>query len=329
MILSITRSFALFLAASIAGGLPIESAAASDPFPTKAIRIISPFSAGSPPDTFGRLVAQHMSVSLGQSVLVENRPGAGTTIGTKAGAAADADGYTLVQANATLNYAPLLYPNAGYDPVKSFAPVALVASWSHVLMKHPSVEASTLQELIAYAKARPGKLNIGSPLGNPPHVLAHMFAMEAGIELNQVTYRQTPQIAADLIAGRLQLYFTAGQQAISMIRNGQAKAYATTSPARDAALPNVPTMKEAGLPAMMVGPSDWTGFLAPAGTPPAVIARLNAAANEALESVEIRERVRSLGWESTASTPQQFAEFIVADARKWVPVVKAVGLKGE
>src|SRR5690349_16108696 len=162
-------SSALVTAGILAVGIHVGDAA--EAFPAKPIRIISPFSAGSPPDAFGRLIAQQMSSSLGQSVVVENRPGAGTTLGTRAGALADPDGYTLVQVNAALNYAPVLYPNSGYDPAKSFAPVAMLATWTHVLGAHPSVPASTLQELIAFAKAHPGKLNIGFPLGNPPHIL--------------------------------------------------------------------------------------------------------------------------------------------------------------
>src|SRR5436190_4659644 len=156
--------------------------AATETYPSKPIKLISPFSAGSPPDAFGRLVAQQLTVSLRQSVIVENRPGAGTTIGTKAAAIADPDGYTLVQVNAALSYGPVLYPTPGYDPLKSFAPVASLASWTHVLVAHPSVSASSLQELIAYAKANPGQLNIGSPLGNPPHVLAEMLKMNTGAD---------------------------------------------------------------------------------------------------------------------------------------------------
>jgi tripartite-type tricarboxylate transporter receptor subunit TctC len=136
-------------------GLAAASGAAADSYPSRPIKIISPFSAGSPPDAFGRLIAQQLSTSLGQSVVVENRPGAGTTLGTKAGATADPDGYTLVQVNAALTYAPVLYPNLGYDPVRSFVPVGLLASWTHVLTAHPSVPADTLVELIAYAKANP------------------------------------------------------------------------------------------------------------------------------------------------------------------------------
>ena len=322
-------SLALLTAATVAVVNTTSSRAVAETFPSKPIRIISPFSAGSPPDAFGRLVAQQMSGTLGQSVVVENRPGAGTTIGTKAGAMADPDGYTLVQVNAALSYAPVLYPNAGYDPVKSFTPVALLASWTHVLVAHPSVAANTLQELIAYAKANPGKLNIGSPLGSPPHVLAEMLRMETGADFNDVPYRQNPQLITDLLAARLQLYFSAGEPIVSMIREGKVKAYASTGAARDPTLPNVPTMAEAGLSQLTVNPSDWTGLLAPVGTPPDLVAKLGAAANDAVDSAEVQALLKKLGWQGRRATPQEFMAFVAADAGKWPKVVKAAGLKAE
>src|SRR5882724_11320463 len=329
LLVSRLLSSALVATAAIAATITTGGQAGADSFPSKPIRIISPFSAGSPPDAFGRLVAQQMSGKLGQSVVVENRPGAGTTIGTKAGAMADPDGYTLVQVNAALSYAPVLYPNPGYDPVKSFVPVALLASWTHVLVAHPSVAANNLQELIADAKANPGKLNIGSPLGNPPHVLAEMLRMETGADINDVPYRQTPQLISDLLAGRLQIHFSAGEPIASMIRDGKMKAYAVTGAVRDPTLPNVPTMAEAGLPQLTVNPSDWTGLLAPAGTPPDAVAKLSAAANDAVNSPEVQAMLNKLGWQARKSTPQEFMAFVAADAGKWPKVVKAAGLKGE
>jgi tripartite-type tricarboxylate transporter receptor subunit TctC len=303
--------------------------AATESYPTRPIKLISPFSAGSPPDAFGRLVAQQLTTSLGQSVVVENRPGAGTTIGTKAAAVADPDGYTLVQVNAALSYGPVLYPNPGYDPLKSFAPVASLASWTHVLVAHPSVTANTLQELIAQAKAHPGQLNIGSPLGNPPHVLAEMLKMNTGADFNSVPYRQTPQLITDLLAGRIQLYFAAGEPMISMIKEGKLKAYAMTGARRDTALPDVPTMAEAGLPQLTFNASDWTGILAPAGTRADLIGRLNVAINESLKSAEVKAGLVKLGWEAQVSTPAEFAAFLATDSEKWPPIVKASGLKGD
>ena len=302
---------------------------AAESYPTKPIKIISPFSAGSPPDALGRLVAQQLSARLGQSVIVENRPGAGTTIGTKAGAVADPDGHTLVQVNAALSYGPVLYPNTGYDPLKSFAPVASLASWTHVLVAHPSVEVNTLQELIAYAKANPAKLNIGSPLGSPPHVLAEMLRMSAGADFISVPYRQIPQLITDLLGGRIQLFFGAGEPLISLIKEGKLKAYAFTGMKRNPSFPNVPTMAEAGLPQLTFTASDWTGLLSPAGTPADVIDKLNAAINESLKSAETKASLVKLGWEAMAGTSAEFAAFLASEAEKWPPIVKASGLKGD
>jgi tripartite-type tricarboxylate transporter receptor subunit TctC len=323
IVLGMLGSVAVLALAAAAGH------AATEAYPVRPIKLISPFSAGSPPDAFGRLVAQQLTASLGQSVVVENRPGAGTTIGTKAAAIADPDGYTLVQVNAALSYGPVLYPNPGYDPLKSFAPVASLASWTHVLVAHPSVTANTLQELIAQAKAQPGALNIGSPLGNPPHVLAEMLKMNTGADFNSVPYRQTPQLVTDLLAGRIQLYFAAGEPMISMIKEGKLKAYAMTGAKRDTALPNVPTMTEAGLPQLTFSASDWTGILAPAGTRADLIGRLNVAINDSLKSAEVKAGLVKLGWEAQISTPAEFGAFLATDSEKWPPIVKASGLKGD
>jgi tripartite-type tricarboxylate transporter receptor subunit TctC len=319
----------LGLLGSVALMVMTADTAVAEFYPIKPIKIISPFSAGSPPDALGRLIAQQLTGRLGQSVIVENRPGAGTTIGTRAVATADPDGYTLVQVNAALSYAPVLYPNPGYDPIKSFAPVASLASWTHVLVAHPSVAANTLKELIAFAKANPGKLTIGSPLGNPPHVLAEMLRMATGADFNSVPYRQTPQLVTDLLAGRIQLYFAAGEPLVSLIKEGKLKAYAFTGIKRDPSFPAVPTMGEAGLPQLTFNASDWTGFLAPAGTPTELIDRLNAAINDNLKSAETKASLVKLGWEARISTPAEFAAFLAADAQKWPPIVKVSGMKGD
>lgn len=317
-------------AAVIAGlALMLADGAAAETYPAKPIRMISPFSAGSPPDAFGRLIVEQLSTRLGQSVVIENRPGAGTTLGTRAGAAADPDGYTLLQANASLSYTPVLYPHPGYDPVKSFVPVAMLATWTHVLVGHPSVPAGSMRELAAYAKASPGKLSIGFPLGSSPHILAEMLKSQIGADINRVPYRKAPLLVSDVVAGRVQLYFSTGEPIFSMIRNGKLKAFAFTAAKRDGGFPDVPTMTEAGLPKMTVDPSDWTGVLAPAGTPPGVVAKLNEAINDVLNSPATRAALEKLGWRATKKTPEQFAGFISEAVEKWPPIVRAIGLKGE
>src|SRR5262245_56801343 len=221
-------AFAWLVTAAVVGLAVAAAPAAAQTFPAKPIRILSPFSAGSPPDALARLVGQQMSDRLGQSVTIENRPGGGTTIATKAGAMAEPDGYTLLQASTALLYTPVLYPNPGYDPLKSFAPVSAIAGWSHILIVPASVPANTIAELIALAKANPGQLNIGFPLGSAPQILAELFKSVTGAPLNSVPYRQTPQLNGDVLAGRIQAWYTAGAGSIALIHEGKFKALAYT-----------------------------------------------------------------------------------------------------
>lgn len=308
--------------------LAVASAAAQS-YPTKPIRIISPFSAGSTPDALGRLVGQQLSERLGQNVTVENRPGAGTTIATKAVATSDPDGYTLLQGGSALAYSDLLYPNAGYDPSKSFVGVAPIAAWSHVLVVPASVPANNLQELVAYAKAHPGQLNIGFPLGQAPQVLTELLKSSSGAPFNSVPYRQLPQLSADFLAGRIQGWFGAGAGLVSLVQQGKAKAIAFTGVTRSALLPSVPTVIESGLPQLALNPSDWTGILAPAGTPSIVIDTLNAAINASINSPELKSSIAQQGSEAKATSPSDFAAFLVAETKKWPPLVKAAGMKPE
>lgn len=323
------RGITLCAAATFVLALTGDWTANAAAFPSRPVRIISPFSAGSPPDVFGRLVAQQLSVVLRQKVFVENHPGAGTTLGTKMGALAEPDGYTLLQVNATLTYGQLLYPGSAYDPVKSFAPIALLASWRHILVAHPSVAASSLRNLIAEARAHPGMFSIASPAGTPPHLLAHMLGMQTATVLNDITYRQQPQLIADVTAGRVQLYFSAGEPVVSMVRQGKLKAYASTGATREAVLPDVPTMAEAGFPNMTADPSDWTGLVAPAGTPPGVIATIRGAVGTALDSPEVTAMLAKLGWTAKSTDPDVFAKFISANVERWGKVVRQAGLKAE
>jgi tripartite-type tricarboxylate transporter receptor subunit TctC len=319
----------LALALGIAAGAVPVGATMAGTYPSKPIQIISPFSAGSAPDALARLVAQRMSERLGQNITVENRPGAGTTIATRAGASAEPDGYILLQVNAALAYGPVLYPNPGYDPLKSFAPVAPLASWSHVLAASANVPAGSLADLIAYAKANPNQLNIGFPLGQPPQVLAELLKAGSGAPLNSVPYRQVSQLMADLLGGRIQLFFGAGSGLVSLIQQGKLKALAYTGVARYPALPQVPTASEAGLPQLALNPSDWTGLLAPVGTPRDVIDTLSASVNVSLGSPDVRAAIARQGGEARIAQPQEFAAFLAAEVKKWPPLVRAAGMKSE
>ncbi len=303
--------------------------AAAQPYPARPIKMISPFGAGGPPDTLARLVGQKLSERFGINITIENRPGAGTTLATRAAAAADPDGYTLLQVNATLAYAPVLYPEPGYHPVKSFAPVATLATWSHFLFVAADVPANTVEELVAFAKLNPGKVNIGHVVGVPPHVLTGIFKTVSDAPFNSVPYRQAGPLRADLLGGRIQANFSAGAELVGLVQQGKLKALAYTGVERHPDLPQVPTLVEAGLPQLAFNPSDWTGIVAPAGTPATVIGALNAAINESLHTPEVRANITRQGGAVKLTSPSEFAAFVAAEARKWPPLVTAAGLKAD
>jgi tripartite-type tricarboxylate transporter receptor subunit TctC len=323
----------LFASAASAAMLALSwgaiDSANAEPYPTRSIKIVSPFNPGGPPDALGRLVAQKLSERFGWNVVVENRPGAGTTIASRAVANADPDGYTLLQVNATLAYAPVLYPDPGYDPVRSFAPVATFATWSHLLVVPADVPANTVAELVAFAKANPDKANIAFPPGTPPQVLAEILRSASGAPFTAVPYRQLAPLRADLLAGRVQANFSAGSDLVAMVRQGQLKALAYTGRERYADLPHVPTVVEAGLPELALDPGDWTGLVAPAGTPPAVIGALNTAINEVLDASDVRAAIARQGGTVKRTTPSEFSVFIAAEAKKWPPLVMAAKLKAD
>jgi tripartite-type tricarboxylate transporter receptor subunit TctC len=302
--------------------------AAAQPYPNNPIRIISPFSAGSPPDALGRLVGQKLTERLGQNVTIENRPGAGTTIASRAGASAKPDGYTLLQVASTLAFASVLFPNPGYDPIKSFSPVAGFASWSLLLFVAPDVPASSVQDLIAHAKANPGQINIGAPLGSESHVLAETFKSVTGAPFNIIPYRQFSQLTADLMAGRIHALFNTSPALVSLARDGKLKALAYAGATRSPALPQVPTVTEIGL-AQLASIQVWLGIVAPAGTPPEAIKTLNTAINQALASSEVQATFAKLGWDAKIATPQEFATFLASEVQKWPRLVKEAGLKPE
>jgi tripartite-type tricarboxylate transporter receptor subunit TctC len=320
-----------WLRSAVVFGLAVGTvgAATGQTYPTKPIKLISPNSAGSVPDALLRLVGTQLADHFGQIVTIENRPGGGTTIATKAGATADPDGYTLLQASSALLYTTVLYPNANYDPLTSFAPVATLASWSHLLVVPASIPANTVQEFVAYAKSKPGQLSIGFPLGAAPQVLAETFKNVTGAPLNSVPYRQVPQLTSDLLGDRVHAFFGAGTGLVSLVQQGKLKALAYTGVTRYAALPQVPTAIEAGIPQLALNPTDWTSVLAPAGTPAAVVTTLNQAINHVLKSPDIQAGIARQGGEARPTTPQEFAIFLAAEAKKWPPLVKAAKMQPE
>jgi tripartite-type tricarboxylate transporter receptor subunit TctC len=304
-------------------------AAAAETYPSRVIRIIVPNIAGAPGDVVARLVAQQVQLRIGQSVIVENRPGAGQTTGTKAAAAAAPDGYTLLMGGDVLGYFPVTYPNFEFDPLKSLVPVATVVNWSHVLVVSPGVPVRTVGELIAYAKAYPGKLIFGLRYGTTPHILAQAFRQATGTDITFVPYSGGEQARTDLLAGRVDLNFGPVSNLISLIEDRRARALAYTGATRAPRLPDVPTMTESGLPQVGFNPDVWLGLLAPAGTPPAIVERLNAAVNDSLKSPELLASYAKLGFEPKSTTPREFETFLAGEIRKWPPLLRAAGVRPE
>jgi tripartite-type tricarboxylate transporter receptor subunit TctC len=319
----------LHLAAGAAALPALPSIARAQAYPSRSLRVIVPFTPGSPVDAAARVVTQYLQARLGQSVVIENRSGAGTTIGSKAAATAAPDGYTLLFVGDTLGYYSVLYPNLDFDPLKNLTPIATAVTWSHLMVVAPSVPANTVAELITYAKANPGKLVFGFGLGTTPHVLGEAFKNASGIDINFVPYRGGEQARADLLGGRVHINIAPVGSLLPLIQDGKARPLAYTGPTRTPHLPNVPTMTESGFPQVGFKPDVWLGFLGPAGMANAIVDRLNTEINESLKSPEVNAVLAKLGFESKATTPQEFAAFLASEMRKWPPLLRAAGLKPE
>jgi tripartite-type tricarboxylate transporter receptor subunit TctC len=316
-----------FLFAAILTGIAANTQA-QEKYPARPIKLLVPFPAGGPVDVMGRLIAQRLSVTLGQQVVVENRPGAGSTLAARAAATAEPDGYTLLVASAaSLAIGPALYSNIGYDPTTSFAPIALVSSVPYVMIAGPSVKAKTVPDLVAYAKANPGKLNIGVPNGAPPHMIAAWFRSATRTDVVIVPYKGASNVITDLMGGQVDLGFETTSVTFGHVHDGKVTALGVATQARLPELPDVPTMIEAGLPDFVA--SSWTGIMAPAGTPKDVIARLNAEVNAALTSPELQDRFKKLSAEAKPGTPEDFAAFIRREVPKWQAMAKLAGVKAE
>jgi tripartite-type tricarboxylate transporter receptor subunit TctC len=303
------------------------SAAEAQTYPSKVIKVVVPFTPGSPVDAIARVATQHLQSRIGQSVIIENRPGGGTTIGTKAVTTPAPDGYTLLLIGPNVAYMPMLYPNLDLDPAKSLVAVASLVTWSHVMVVAPSVPANTVAELIAHAKASPGQLTFGFGLGTTPHVLGETFKQAAGVDIASIPYRGGEQARADLLGGRIHINIAPVLTLLPLIQEGKARPLAFTGPTRSADLPGVPTMIESGLPQVGYNPDVWLGIFAPAGTASAVIDKLNIEINANLRSPEMRATLAKLAVEPLSMTPQQFEAFLAVERQKWPPLVRAAGLK--
>ncbi len=297
-------------------------------FPTKPVRIIAGFTAGSTVDVMARTIANKLTDVLGQQVIVENRPGAAGSVGAEATARAPKDGYTMLLAALGFAVVPSLTPKLSWDPVRDFAPISQVATSPLVIVVHPNVPAKNLKELIALAKAQPGKLRYGhAGIGSSQHMAGELLAAEAGIDIVNVPYKGNEEMLTDLLGDRLEMNFQGMPTVLSHIRAGKVRAIVVTSPNRAAALPDVPSIGEAGLPAATV--NVWFGLLAPAGTPRDIISRLNSAVVTAMKSQDVSDSFAKFGSDASTSTPDEFARLIRDQVAVWAKVIKQRGIKVE
>src|SRR6266702_3460827 len=310
-----------------AAAIAMASMAQAQTYPVKPIKLVVPFPAGGATDTTARLVAQRLQLGLGQSVIIENQGGAGGTIAAKQVAIAAPDGYTLMMGSlSTFGTNPVLY-KLDYDPMKAFTPVASAVVAKLVMVAGPALSVTSVQELVAYAKANPGKLNYGNAIGIGPHFTVEMFKIKSGTDIVHIPYRGGAPMIADLIAGQIQMTINGKSVLLPHIREGRLRPLAVTSAERWPELPDVPTLLEAGY---MDSPYDTLfGVVAPTGPPAAVIDKLNAAINEGLRAPATRASFARLGIEPKPGTPQDFAAIIAEEAPKWADIVRLTGIKPE
>jgi tripartite-type tricarboxylate transporter receptor subunit TctC len=314
---------ALAVALAWAGAVGAQSA---PPYPVKPIRVIIPQSAGGSTDLAARVVMQRLSDPLGQTVVVDNRPGAGSLNGTDIVAKATPDGYTLLGVAASFTISPSLQSHLPFDPVKDFAPISRLCAFPHILVVHPSVPAKSVKELIALLKAKPGQLNVAtSGIGTSTHMAAELFMYMTGTKMTTVPYKGGAPGNVALIAGEVQVYFATISTSLPHIRSGKLRALAVTTKKRLAMAPEYPTIAEAGVPGYEH--SSWVGILAPAGTPPAVISRLNTEIVKVVQLPQVRDYFMRDGLEPEGDSAKEFAADIRNEVAKWQKVAKAAGIQ--
>jgi len=295
-------------------------------YPAKPVRVIVPLAAAGTGDTLARVVSEEIAKILGQTFLVENRPGSGGIIGTESVAKAAPDGYTLLSASPSHVIHPALRPKVGYDPIKDFEPITVIANTHQLIVGHPSVPAATVRELVAYAKNNPGRLNYGSAgTGSATHLNMEMFKSMTGIFIVHIPYRGSTQSRQDLVAGEVQLSVDGLLPTLPLIKAGKLKAFGLTSSRRSPVAPEIPTLAEAGVAGY--ASDTWYGLVAPAGTPKEVIAVLHAAAVKALNTASVRTRLTQQGAELVANTPAEFRALLERELQLWSKVVKDSGAK--
>ena len=296
-------------------------------YPSKPIRIVAPFPPGGPADILSRIIGHKLSQSWGQQVIVDNRPGAGGNIGADLVAKAAPDGYTLLLGFVgTHAINASLYAKMPYDNVKDFEPVSQIAAVTIVLVVHPSVSASSIKELIALAKSKPGQLTFGSPgNGTPQHLAGQLFNTMAGVDMLHVPYKGAVPALTDLLGGQLSMIFSSMPPALPLVKTGKIRALGVTSATRSPATPAIPTITESGLPGYEV--NNWYGILAPRGTPKEIVSKLNAEIVKILNMPDVKESLAVQGAEPVSGTPEQFAAYIKAETEKWAKIVKYSGAR--
>jgi tripartite-type tricarboxylate transporter receptor subunit TctC len=304
------------------------AAARAQSYPSRPIMLVVPYPPGGGNDVIARIVAGKMSAALGREIVVENHGGAGGTIATRQVARAAPDGYTLLVATSSLAINPSIYPDVGYDPRKDFAPIGLMATSQNVLLVNPAVAANSVQELIARAKAEPGRLTFASTGGgNSVQLAAQLFAEMAHVTLTQVPYKGNAPALTDLLGGHVDLMFSPLPGAVGLVRDGKVRALAVTGRARTPLFAELPTIAEAGLPGYES--ELHYGIVAPAGVPRPIVDRLAAALRSALAEADVAQRFAALGAEVLSSTPEAYAADIAAEETKWSPIVRKAGVKAE
>jgi len=313
----------LVIACALAGG-----AQAQTQYPNKTVRMIIPFPPGGGTDTLGRIMALKLGEVLGQQVVVDNRPGGGTNIGAEIAAKAPPDGYTVLMGNVSHAINVTLYSKLGYDLVKDFAPVSLLASTPNILVVHPSVPAKSVKELIAVAKARPGQLDFASSgSGSSAHLAGEMFSSMAGVKMSHIPYKGGGPAVIALVGGQCSVGFATTPSVITHVKSGRLRGLAVTSAQRSPSTPELPTVSEAGIAGYEAG--TWYGFLVPAGTSKDIVARLHAESIKLLKLPDVRERIETAGFETIGNTPEQFGTYIRSEIEKWGKVVKASGARAD
>jgi tripartite-type tricarboxylate transporter receptor subunit TctC len=311
--------------ASALASLSLPHAMGQEAYPSRPIHVIVGFTAGAASDVTARILGDSMRPILGQQIIVEDRPGAGSSIAAEYVAHAANDGYTLFVATLSIITNQIINPNPSFDLTRDLAPVALLASGAVVLVVNPEINVHSVAELIALAKSKPGQVLHATVMGSLPHLASELFAQRAGIKLMQVPYQGSPQTVTDVIAGRVMMTFSPASTVVGQIAAGKLTALATAANKRSSALPNVPTMAEAGIPDFDA--SLWFGLLAPAGTPRPVIEKLADAAQKAIHAPEAVDRLRTLGFDPLDAGPDKFADYIRSEVARWSAVARAAGLR--